>query len=52
MLKAVEEGVPADEHILRSLAALTEAHTELEARVTRIETGPEWTEPLRKPQDS
>jgi hypothetical protein len=37
MLLAEERGVPRDEHLLRSLASLTEAHAELEDRVTRIE---------------
>jgi hypothetical protein len=42
MVEAVEESPVAEEHDhgLRSLAALTEAFTELEARVTRIEAGP------------
>jgi hypothetical protein len=39
MVLAEEQGVPRDEHLLRSLASLTEAHAELEARVTRIEKG-------------
>ena len=41
MLEAVEESPTAeeDDHGLRSLAALTEAFTELEARVRRLETG-------------
>ena len=41
MVEAVEKSPVAEEHDhgLRSLAALTEAFTELEARVTRIETG-------------
>ena len=41
MVEAVEQSPePNDDHGLRSLAALTEAFTELEARVTRIETWP------------
>ena len=41
MIEAVEQSPVAeeDDHGLRSLAALTEAFTELEARVTRVETG-------------
>jgi hypothetical protein len=40
MLEAVAESPEPeeDQHCLRSLAALTEAFTELEARVTRTET--------------
>jgi hypothetical protein len=42
MMEAVEQSPVAeeDDHGLRSLAALTEAFTELEARVTRLEIGP------------
>jgi hypothetical protein len=40
MLEAVEQE-SAEEHALRSLGALTEAFAELEARVTRIEAGPD-----------
>ena len=41
MVEAVEQSSePQEDHGLRSLAALTEAFTELEARVTRLETGP------------
>lgn len=39
MLLAQEQGVSRDEHLLRSLASLTEAYAELEARVTHIESG-------------
>lgn len=39
MLLAHEQGVSRDEHLLRSLASLTEAYAELEARVTHIESG-------------
>ena len=42
MAEAVEQSVvaEADDHALRSLAALTEAFAELEVRVTNLETGP------------
>lgn len=50
MLMAEEQGVSRDEHLLRSLASLTEAHAELAARVMRIEAGSE-PDSLGKPQD-
>ena len=40
MIEALDESPAEDEHGLRSLRALTEAFTELEARVTRLEIGP------------
>ena len=47
MLEAKAQGVSAEEHSLASLAALTEAFTELEARVTSMEVGREkWVEQL------
>ena len=52
MLMAEEEGVSRNEHLLRSLASLAEAHAELEARVTTVETGPAWRGDFGKPQDS
>lgn len=51
MWNAIEEGVPRDEHFLRALSALAEAHGELVARVTAIERGPQGRESPRKPQD-
>ena len=45
MLEAVEAASESDEdqHGLRSLAALTEAVTEIQARLVHLETGPPQT---------